>query len=577
MKKRNNPLALTTSVLAFFLTLAGCSKPNIKDTQEPVKTSETIEISSNKEENAQPTEVVKGKTGELFVRKSAVYVPETATLRYTDDKTTTNMVAYPGDNAETLGLDKDIFTVTASKEESSNLPGLNKGKYIILYSQKNTGHGAYFNVSIEDGYQIASIVINFKSNKSYSEVTVGGETVAEENGAYIIDASSFRIQNVFNNPSSASHEQVQINSVVITYEEAAKDVTKGLLTQSSLSYNYTKAINDYSDVLSRANTFALSPAEGTGYKDWESTDFTSGISYSGNCSSGNGVIKLRASDSSGIITSVNASNVARKVIVEWDLNTPDDQSILIYGKNAAYSSLSDLYGTNVQKGTLIETLFYNEKDANNKTEVTIASPYQYIGIRLNTGAKTSYITSIEIQWESAPIYSYSNVAIRFGGLMKEPLWNRLGSELVEPATIEGYGVMVSTSEYLGVNSIEARYDAAKAEHTIDEAITAICTGNNIKNFFMELTEFKTSPSEATNEQKGETSRDFYIWNLYKEISNDDLDVEYAAVAYVRTSNEIIFFNPIAASAKGLAHDLIEYDAYEDDAFDGSLYNLANVA
>ena len=48
-----------------------------------------------------------------------------AVLQYTGG-VTTNMVGDGANNAETLGLDANLFTVLADKGSNSNLPGLNK-------------------------------------------------------------------------------------------------------------------------------------------------------------------------------------------------------------------------------------------------------------------------------------------------------------------------------------------------------------------------------------------------------------------------------------------------------------------
>ena len=166
------------------------------------------------------------------------------------------------------------------------------------------------------------------------------------------------------------------------------------------------------------------------------------------------------------------------------------------------------------------------------------------------------------------------MAIRFGGFVKKALWDRLETE----SDIQGYGVMLSTPTYLSTDSIKDKYDAALVnEGGVDEAVASICAGNNIKNFYKAIPENVENPALATNEQKGETSRNFYIWNLYKNVSSEDLNKDFTAVAYIRIDGEMVFMNETTVSAIGLANDVLDSGDYLENAFEGSLYNLANLA
>ena len=182
-----------------------------------------------------------------------------------------------------------------------------------------------------------------------------------------------------------------------------------------------------------------------------------------------------------------------------------------------------------------------------------------------------YATSIEIDWENAS-FSYSDVAIRFGGFIKQALWNRLEIE----SNIVGYGVMLSTPEYLISDSIESKYNTALTEQSgnIDDALESICSGNNIKNFSKEISGAITNPAVATNEQKGETSRNFYIWNLYKRINEIDITSGFTVVAYIKIETGIVFLNEVSVSAKTLAGEILA-SGYNENAIDGSLYDLAH--
>ena len=133
-----------------------------------------------------------------------------AIMQYTGG-VTANMVGDGANNAATVGLDADLFTVLADNGGNQNLPGLNKANDIRLYADKNTGNGNTITVSIASG-TITSIVLDIKQTATF--VVKAGETaVTEENGAYAINATSFSIQNT----TTGATTQLQLNKITITY------------------------------------------------------------------------------------------------------------------------------------------------------------------------------------------------------------------------------------------------------------------------------------------------------------------------------------------------------------------------
>lgn len=101
--------------------------------------------------------------------------------------------------ASKLNLDDTIFTVTASKNSNSNNVG--------LYSELRLYAGNSLTISINSG-TIQKIKITKTSGSGI--VTSNGETITESDGYYIINGSSFTIQN---NGTS----QWKITSIEIVY------------------------------------------------------------------------------------------------------------------------------------------------------------------------------------------------------------------------------------------------------------------------------------------------------------------------------------------------------------------------
>lgn len=132
----------------------------------------------------------------------------TVTAKYPGG-TTTNMKA-DTNNAATIGLDANLFTVTAEKGASNTIVGLNKNGEIRLYAYNNDGNTLTFDMA--DGKTIKSITVKFSAYAG-CKVIVGGSTVATASGNVLtvdINANAFALKN-------DGTAQVKITSIEITY------------------------------------------------------------------------------------------------------------------------------------------------------------------------------------------------------------------------------------------------------------------------------------------------------------------------------------------------------------------------
>lgn len=140
------------------------------------------------------------------------------------------------------------------------------------------------------------------------------------------------------------------------------------------------------DQLTRATTGVTKGS--TTYVNWSGKSVTSDAVYAGNSAGGNDAIQLRSSNSnSGIITTASGGKIT-KVTVSWNSST-SGRTLDIYGKNTAYSTASDLYGTN--KGEKLGSIA-----SDTQTELTISGDYTFVGVRSNSGAM--YIDAITFTW-----------------------------------------------------------------------------------------------------------------------------------------------------------------------------------
>ena len=344
------------------------------------------------------------------------------------------------------------------------------------------------------------------------------------------------------------------NKKIVATLNVAKDIIESTAqTQAALSYHYSRNDHLVSDVLTRELTGV--PAK-TDYVSWDSVSATTSAVYAGRSAGGNDTLQLNSNNSDkGIITTTSGGK-AKSVTVAWNSNTGNGRVLNVYGKNTAYTAVSQLYDEGTA-GTLIGTIIYGTS-----TTLAINADYEYVAIKSNSGA--AYLDSIQIEWATAaPTYTYTNTKIQFGAYVSQTLWNRLNTS----STIVEYGFLLSTETFLHTDdpnddeSLKLWYDMA------DQI--------SVKKFYQEVDDEGDLPYTLLASEHAEISEDQYVWRLTKGISNSKLTEQYVAVAYIKTANgDIVFLNQIKKSAKDLAGDMLpsKGNAYAE----GSLYNLAHL-
>ena len=131
-------------------------------------------------------------------------------MKYTGT-TTTNMT---GENdAATLGLDAEKWSVIGAKGGNTNMPGLNKEGTIRLYYAANGSNT--ITVKSLTNATINSVTLDLKASNKNISVTVDGNAVEGTEDTYAINSTSFVLGN-----ANTSNAQVHIYSVTINYTEA---------------------------------------------------------------------------------------------------------------------------------------------------------------------------------------------------------------------------------------------------------------------------------------------------------------------------------------------------------------------
>ena len=174
-----------------------------------------------------------------------------------------------------------------------------------------------------------------------------------------------------------------------------------LLLSCGLSWAQTTDVLDHD----------LIGVNGTSYSNWSGKTSNSDAVYAGNTAGGNDAIQMRSNNNNSGIVTTASGGVVTNITVVWNENTTAGRTLNVYGKNAAYSAASDLYGNNA--GTLIGTIICNEGES---TELDIDDEYAFIGIRSNSGAL--YLDEVSITWGEGsgvtpPSIEASNVEIAY--------------------------------------------------------------------------------------------------------------------------------------------------------------------
>ena len=154
-------------------------------------------------------------------------------------------------------------------------------------------------------------------------------------------------------------------------------------------------------------------------------------------------------------------------------------------------------------------------------------------------------------------YSFSEVIIRFRGIVSKSLWDELDED---NNNILGYGILLSTESYLNGVKLESFYDEAD--------------NVNVKKFYLGTDDM---PTLLHAEDYDEINVDSYSWNLRKAVSLDKLTRRYVAVTFINTRDYgVVFFKQAAASVKSVAQDMLDTDSYDANYREGSLNYLANL-
>lgn len=470
------------------------------------------------------------------VSMTCVVTVTTAPLLPDVNKTIADIIGtpVPAEGTQYLSLNFDSVITVSVSSGGDNGKVYSSGTEWRVYQSAH----AVVTISAKTGYLVTAISFTY-GNKNGGVLVYDEDTLNSGNTVSVNSLSSVQVS--AGNSGSATNGRIDITAIGVSYvvnsNTTAREVVETYSTYASLSYDFT---DSGSGAIDRLDRTVAGITTTTNYADWpESLVLSSGITYLGHTAGSNNAIQLKNGNDSGIVVSNNANDAyAKKITIKFSTSTTANQAVEIYGKNEKYTAVADLYNSN--SGSIIGEIPYDAE--NNIGVVTIADNYEYIGIKSQSGAV--YLEEIAIQWGDIS-YTYNDVAIRFGGRLSQELWGQLDRE----STIEGYGILLSTPEYLNGAALKTKFDVATPE------------GPQFKKFDANVSR---DPVEDGSD---------YYWNLYKRFPTSFVQ-EFVAVAYIRINGDVVFFNEVTASPKTAAKELINDKTYDLDAFNGSLANMA---
>ena len=171
------------------------------------------------------------------------------------------------------------------------------------------------------------------------------------------------------------------------------------------------------------------------YAEWSGKNGSaSSAVYAGQSAGSHNSVQLRSSNNNSGIISTTSGGKLTKVSVTWNSNTVSGRTLNVYGKNAAYTAVTDLYNSSTQ-GTLLGTIVKGTS-----TELTIFGNFEYIGLRAASDAM--FFDKIEITWDSGSSLEASDLTLSASSLSFD-LSNNASAQTISYTTSSTGAVTVS--------------------------------------------------------------------------------------------------------------------------------------
>ena len=367
-------------------------------------------------------------------------------------------------------------------------------------------------------------------NSSTPSITMSGSNALVTPRIYSKRSGGINLSNY-----SYSENNASVQPVSVAYDENIVTLTDNQTLFSNINWKYKDNFSNYITV-SAANSehhhlgWVQQENNKTGYLNWMRNVYT--ITYNIN------------GGKSGKTNSQSA-NAEQLITLRPNGFAPQD-----YYRFKEWNTRADGKGTSYQPNA--ELLILNNLTLYAIWESTVED---MVG-EIKTRSSLAYHYSKDGEGN----FTFTNLYVRFGGIIDEDLWNAIDSQ----SNIVGYGELVSTDDYLGANALQTYYLTANSNPNIE-----------IRSY--ELTSDPDSYPVLYNDSEYQGVTDnYYVWNYRMSVSEADYKTTYASVAFIITEDDGVYFmDEVRKSVKDLAQDLLDTPNYNEESLGGSLDYLAN--
>lgn len=441
------------------------------------------------------------------------------------------------------------YTCTAKIQSGVQIKNFSSGRTIYMHERTT--------LTVQDGASVIATTANQPAITANGGVINNYGTIQGANNGVLLEPVSSSTPQIYLKGANArvtpriyskriggitlsnysySENNTSVHPVNVAFDESSVTLPDNQIVFSNIHWKYKDNFSNYITISAAGSnhhtlTWDQQIYNQTGYLRWVRNTYTIRYDINGGKS---GNTSSQSANAEQVVTLRNNGFVPQDYHTFKEWNTKSDGTGISLQPGANYTVLGNITLYAIWESKVIETI--------NAIETRSSLAYHY-------------------SKDSEGYFTFTNLYVRFGGIITESLWNALEEE----SHIIGYGELYSTDEYLGANKLKNYYATAESNP-------------NIEIHSYEITSDPESYPVLYNdsEYQGATD-DYYVWNIRRSVLEENYTKVYASVAFIITQDDgVVFFEETRKSVKSLAQDLIDGPNYNEESLSGSLNYLANL-